>query len=423
MFEHPCSAPGHLTLHRRHKLTDRCPVAAMDADPQPARADFELRESDTCVSKSSSMDSGQDSGYGSSHGLDCGVTTTGEMGTEQAQATTTGPQQPPATPGLPGPVQRRFKGLPIFDPSLDQFQRYDEILRYITPALDGGLRKRARLGIRSKARRIDLVRLIVAGETQETARPYVVFFCNSDVGNIIKTLLDQSKFQELLQVDGRQDLSFQYQIIHDGVRLTFEGSHYSVEFPKHDPACLTYCGLPIRLRCGDSETARKATLGGILQITLGRGAPTFYAMTAGHFLDDWEGNDENQPLESLPNDYETESHLDPSLVDDHSQVTTTFLEDISETLSSWGFSLSKRYKGLITAYLSQESRSEAHFQYYDWALVALDGWKPNIVLEEGASEPGYIQGCSKYLLNQETGKRVKITIDPHRGRNLLAGHC
>jgi hypothetical protein len=333
------------------------------------------------------------------------------------------PSQPsrPETPVCPDALRRVgrriFNGLPILDPSNQQQQRYSDILRYITPALNISLKKRPRLSLRPRPRRIDAVRLVVSGDTQEAARPYIVFFCTEDVGKVIKELLDQPSYQEILKVDGQTDVSFLYEIIHGGIRLTFYESRYSAEAPSESAETLTNCGTPLRLYPKDSQMWRRATLGGVLEATSLTGAITYYAMTAGHFLDDWDSTSDEHEPETAPEEHGSDALSQTFKSSPRNALESN--EDLHSTTppithtSPWEFKRSKRYASLITPWTSGNSTTET-FKYFDWAVFPLghNEWSPNSFLRSGATQPAFI--CDHQRNSTSAGRRVAI-ITASRG--------
>lgn len=315
-------------------------------------------------------------------------------------------------PNPPSPAQRRFRGLPIFNPTELQVQRYNDILQHISPALEGALKKRPKLiavTSRHKLKRIDAVRLVVAGGSQDTARPYIVFLCNLDVGRTIRSLLNRTTYQDLLKVHGRDDLSFLYEIIQDSVQVMFGNYRYSVDTPcKYwDQWKPTYCGIPVRLHRGDGdETRGRSTLGGIICVSQ-PGFVKYYAMTAGHFFDGWdeaaepqsEDDVESGSEEDISKDGEADGGGIPNPKDHHNESKDPpAMPSEAESPSPWDSDDFETTPGAPTAGHCRDFEYSDESLYFDWAPWQANPWQPKsslAVMQMGKSKSKPINDHSK----------------------------
>lgn len=334
-----------------------------------------------------------DSGYGSITADDCldmssEYSQRARQSSQRAEASLptraqgTQSQPPPANAG-----QRTFDGQIIFDPNQAQIQRYHEILAYITQPLNNCLQKRGKWTSRPKTKRVDAVRLVVMGTSRENAKPHIVFFCSPDVEKVIKDFMGKSAYIQIFQAEDQLEMAFSYRVVPSGIMLRFSLSQYSAEIPDEDSpyadiARATNCGTPIRLCNGESNEWRRATLGGVLKVVTEPGALTYYAMTAGHALDDWDDMIDGHQTAAFEKD-KAEDHVGvlPALqsVDKTAPFAT---QRSSGAISAWDFVRPKRYGDLVTAGSNSSTPSDLH--YFDWALFKLDHWKPNTVVKADA---------------------------------------
>lgn len=287
--------------------------------------------------------------------------------------------------------QRTFDGQVVVDATMIQVQRYNEILEYITPPLNRCLQQRGKLRARSKSKRVDAVRLIVMGPDRETARPNIVFFCSPGVEKVIKELLEKPAYQKIFQGEGQDDISFSYRAVSSGITLRSSRSQFSVEIPdvgfmSANGIGNTSCGTPIRLYNRDLEEWRRATLGGVLKVTAKSGEFEYYAMTAGHFLDDWEDDNDQATDSDLEED---EIYVESSYgvqVDDKAPSIASAAS--SEEASPWDFGQSMRIGDLVTAHSKSSTPFTKH--YFDWALFKLDKREMNAVMRESETAPSLV---------------------------------
>jgi len=265
-------------------------------------------------------------------------------------------QRPPPTA-----TQRTFEGLTIFNPNQPQVERYNAILDYIVQPLNESLQKRGKLlaSLKPKTKGVTAIRLVVMGQCQENAKPYMVVFCTPELHGKVEETMAKPTYQEILRVDGQPNLSFSYKVISRGARLRYSLEQFRVDIPAvHDHCDRTDCGVPIRLYKVDDIPGRyrRATLGGVLRVTT-NGLVKFHGMTAGHSIDDWD---------------DAKDGAEDGLA----------IEPRSWT-SPWEFVRAKKYTDVSTGH-SQFGRDQRD-QYFDWALFPMDDWQPNFTEEMNGS--------------------------------------
>lgn len=257
----------------------------------------------------------------------------------------------------PIPQHPAFQGWHIFDATPRQTQRFHEILDYITLPLNNCLRSRTRLGIRTRTKKVNAVRLAVAGPDRATARPFIVFFCGPDTNKVIRDFLEKPAYKQFFDTREEPELSFLYKIISDGVRLRCSPRAYAEIPDNHLDNKATNCGTPIRLYHGVSDTWGRSTLGGVLKATFPSRTVVYYAMTAGHFLDSSPDDDWGDAVD-FDEDVDKES------------------TGRSQGSPPWSFQPSRTYTNVITP-CTEDDIAVGYFEYLDWALFPLDHWSPN----------------------------------------------
>ncbi|KAK4450963.1 hypothetical protein QBC34DRAFT_378788 [Podospora aff. communis PSN243] len=238
---------------------------------------------------------------------------------------------------------------------------------------------------------------------------YIVFFCTEDVGKAVKELLKQQSFQDILKVEGPDSVSFLYETIHKGIKLAFYESQYSAEAPSDSAGPWgTSCGMPLRLYPNDPNVWRRATLGGVLEATSPTHDIGYYAMTAGHFLDNWDDSSDEQEYERNlggrgsqdPSQSLKSSPRDVPGTNEDTHSTSYLAQDTSP----WNFGRPKRYAGLITGNPTRET-----LKYFDWTVFRLDRdeWNPNSFVRTGARYPSFI--CD-HRRNSVASARKRVAI-------------
>ena len=282
--------------------------------------------------------------------------------------------------------QRTFDGLTVFNPSQAQAQRYHEILGYITQPLNNCLKKRRRLGRRHRPRRVDAVRLIVMGTDQDSAKPYIVFFCNSDVEKTINDMLEKPAYQQIFRAGGVEEVSFCYRTVQSGITLRLSDSKYRVEVAQNEDHTMPVCGAPIRLYHRDSEEWRRATLGGVLKVEPGAFRTYYYGMTAGHLFGYSSNNYHDQASDyrepAIPDKSLEHKMAGPEVIGSRADTNLCATYNPSSTSSPWDFQDSKSYEDFTIASADVTLLSDSC--YFDWALFKLDQVQLNYFSQVGS---------------------------------------
>ncbi|KAG7288731.1 hypothetical protein NEMBOFW57_005087 [Staphylotrichum longicolle] len=181
-----------------------------------------------------------DSGYGSS---------------ESTLATTTGPEKSRSKPTLsvfpktvPTDVQNRFNDLRVL----------------YAPALLEAVAK-------TKARNISM-KLKYLGQSEETAKLYIVVQCDPGIVKKVERFLSQKHVLEDLGSDFLVD-------VRGGTLLSLSGS-VTIGIWGILEAKATFCGMPILISSGDAR--QRATFGGLISVAMTRKRTVLYGVTAAH---------------------------------------------------------------------------------------------------------------------------------------------
>ncbi|CAI6331987.1 unnamed protein product [Periconia digitata] len=209
------------------------------------------------------------------------------------------------------------------------------------------------------------MKLKYMGESEPTARLYIVIQCERRISRRVNKFFAQEHVAEELNPD------FRVHVIPTGpLRLT---SCEKLEVLGNiADSRSTLCGMPIEI--GGERAPRIATLGGLIMVTAQE--KTVYGLTAGHslvnFVNDSSNRDSNrEDINSGCDDEDTdagyESAQQSSPNQEHSCVSTSRLPCSMDNI------------GRVVANSFQSTENTCN---HDWALVALDreDWAPNYLV-------------------------------------------
>jgi hypothetical protein len=130
------------------------------------------------------------------------------------------------------------------------------------------------------------IRIHDLGENEIVAAPYLVVRCSPNWCRRVRNLLKSKRVRELFDEQGLKMI-----VLEHPPRMTSAALDIDVCLSNTPTSNqITFCGSPILLvdkTHGPSrDPKRKATFGGIIEVTLADGSSTRYGMTAGHAIED-----------------------------------------------------------------------------------------------------------------------------------------
>jgi hypothetical protein len=246
------------------------------------------------------------------------------------------------------------------------------------------------------------MRLKVLGVNEASAAPWIVIMCDKSISKKVKQYFEQPLVKQAYQPCHTDcDLPYFDIFVLDRapkpIAATDNADIYGRDLVGSADIA-TWCGTVIRL--GSDETARLATIWGLVQVLDETGESTLYGMTAGHALFNDEVNNPREYSASLEDDVdeepkadsspwlqqEGEFELDLELDEDSPELdggpknsAASAGEAVQEERQTWSklgqvFASSRDYEAL-----------EADL---DWALIKIDhpaGDRPNLLQRDAPS--------------------------------------
>jgi hypothetical protein len=203
-------------------------------------------------------------------------------------------------------VPRKVTHLKVFDKEICQTSqnRFKDLSELFNKKLYKFLNEGTKTGIGDIS-----IKLKVLGESETTARPWIVIQCRKDVEKRVKRFFNQREVLSEYQPP-ETDVSFpSFKILvqtHPPVRKAAAGNiDIYARNAQDDTHALTMCGMIIRPDQADSNCI--ATLGGLIKVAASETEFVLYGMTAGHIVDK---DVSRQDLCDCSDDQSTESEID-----------------------------------------------------------------------------------------------------------------
>ncbi|KAJ4854854.1 uncharacterized protein T069G_10412 [Trichoderma breve] len=301
-----------------------------------------------------------------------------------------------SVPSAPTPIA----GFAEFDKSVDNatISRF----RHVHSLLEKPLLEYIRSTIRKKQCPIS-IRLMVLGRSEDDAKPCIVVLCPEQQSKKVRKFFDKKSVRALrLPEDGQP--SFEVFVVGREPETKQAEGDIDVLIPIVDESegytSETYCGAPIVIRQA-SGVDKRCTFGGVIKVSWSNGEIKLYGLTVGHILlDDLEdelttGTESDQSrcsddwvFELSDSDSEDESYDSAEEeLDDEAEPLCTMDElplALPDVSSSWAAdelskigSISKdspRYRSAAT-----DTKYDEPEAYYDWALIDMISYKPNLI--------------------------------------------
>ncbi|PNP55511.1 hypothetical protein THARTR1_04341 [Trichoderma harzianum] len=302
-----------------------------------------------------------------------------------------------SVPSAPTPIA----GFAEFDKSVDNttISRF----RHVHSLLEKPLLEYIRSTIRKKNCPIS-IRLMVLGRSEDDAKPCIVVLCPEQQSKKVRKFFDKKSVRALrLPEDGQP--SFEVFVVGREPETKQAEGDIDVLIPIVDESDgytnETYCGAPIVIR-QTSGVDKRCTFGGVIKASWSNGEIKLYGLTVGHVLlddleddltgstesdesrcsDDWvfelsDSDSEDESCDSAEEKVEEEEAEPLSMMNEvQLALPDASLPWAADELSKIG-SISKdspRYRSAATDTLYDEPEA-----YYDWALIDMISYKPNLI--------------------------------------------
>jgi hypothetical protein len=255
------------------------------------------------------------------------------------------------------------------------------------------------------------MKCMILGESEATAKPWIVILCDSLVSKRVKKFFDQTWVKEECHPSDPKEPRFDY-IVHNRAPRPIAG--FSVDvfglLSGQSHAHITSCGRLLQVSFG--EDARLATLGGILKLHFDYGSQLL-GLTAGHVLmeerydcspdtssddedeDEIEDEDDEDDALSVEQEDEDGTCAIPTQIyelnlGDESGYVGGFdvkrgpsAEDLNVALAAVPIDMDQVWHKVGHLY-AKSSKSVASGANLDWALLELDDMKlvkPNLLVD------------------------------------------
>lgn len=301
-----------------------------------------------------------------------------------------------SVPSAPTPIA----GFAEFDKSVDNatISRF----RHVHSLLEKPLLEYLRSTIRKKQCPISM-RLMVLGRSEDDAKPCIVVLCPEQQSKKVRKFFDKKSVRALrLPEDGQP--SFEVFVVGREPETKQAEGDIDVLIPIVDESegytSETYCGAPIVIRQA-SGVDKRCTFGGFIKASWSNGEIKLYGLTVGHILlddleDDLAASTESDQskcsddwiFELSDSDREDESCDSADEEQDHEAEPLCTMDELPLALpdasSSWAAdelskigSISKdspRYRSVAI-----DTKYDEPEAYYDWALIDMISYKPNLI--------------------------------------------
>ncbi len=265
-------------------------------------------------------------------------------------------------------------------------------------------------------------RLLVLGEIDTETAPYLVVFCAPKLYERVHDVLKSSPVRDLYDPADQSIPRLKVKVIKHAPRMTASLLKIDVCYNRIAAVDqITFCGTPILLvdqsRGTSSVRKRKATLGGVIEVTFEGGKTTHYGMTAGHAVEDVLRNGILHGLESDYTDYS----------DDDGDMQR------QDPFEAWDNSQIARFAGILDNKSLPGVVSGSICPSHDWGLLEIDDPKPNVLSNLTTSEnmePRQLVVATRPAFEDELSDPVIMmgAHGPKKGRlsslvgSILIGH-
>ncbi|RYC60051.1 hypothetical protein CHU98_g6171 [Xylaria longipes] len=287
-------------------------------------------------------------------------------------------------------------------------------------------------------------RLAMMGTSENDAQPHIAVFCQPEQKRLIQAFVKKDIVVDIYRPKDLDAPSFEVIVFGNAPRLRLSESNIEVITDAGNlPATPrdTLCGIPISFQHPNGQR-RNATLGGIIKVVTAKGSIELLGMTAGHVLDEWHHDSDEDMLDARSPQNTNPAFPSPPQ-DDGSFVNETNEDEYSDYEldyipfsefpgalvedegALWDFQNLTILGEVID--VSKEDAIRSAGQRYDWALFRPILYKmnrvpanPKVQLSICNKRPGTVKNRRVTVLSSPTGCKVgSILSEP--GRILLGG--
>lgn len=288
--------------------------------------------------------------------------------------------------------ERRVTKLRLFDreiPQLTQHRFHDLHELFEVPLCDYLIKAKVKPNPIS-------IKLKVLGESEATAKPWIVVLCNKTVSKKIRQFFNQQQIKAAYQPSNPDSFLPSFEVfVCDRPPRPMAGTEIYIDYDETG----TICGRSIKV--GEAHQSRFATLGGVIKVIKPTGIITLHGMTAGHILaqqplgqDSFdqveycdEKDEEDEGFYSAEEEYELDDSFDSD--EEVQEIPTT--GDRARSVSQ-----STQLEGLwpkIGCVSAASNEGTGTGNDLDWALIDFDkptDYRPNLLTLAGREEKAAI---------------------------------
>lgn len=273
------------------------------------------------------------------------------------------------------------------------------------------------------------IKLQVLGESEATAKPWIVVLCNGTVSKKVKQFFNQRHVKSEYQpCSANSDFPFLRVVVCDRPpRPMAATSVTDIYGDSRDTAVpvTTLCGKVIKVI--ELDDPRFATLGGVVKITTWEKDNILFGMTAGHIVAQAQSEED----ELTPNEHGVEGEMEKSYFS-RNEEEDGFEEDGFELDLAFQDDELKSDKGPTTAFSQEQiqsskqdlwqkighvlltsSETKMDKQNLDWALIALDDptvYRPNLLVGPDVGQKDCVCGELRELSSKTEGTKPDQSV-------------
>ncbi|KAI0458939.1 hypothetical protein F5B21DRAFT_527756 [Xylaria acuta] len=292
-------------------------------------------------------------------------------------------------------------------------------------------------------------RLAMMGTSESDAQPHIAILCQPEQKRLIQAFVKKDIVVDIYRPKDLRVPVFEVIVFGNAPRLRLSESNIEVLTDAENVSATprdTLCGIPISFQHPNGHR-RNATFGGIIKVVTARGSIELLGMTAGHVLDRWDHDSDEDMLDasSPQNTYPASPSMlegDGSFISGVTETAETNEDEyceyeldypfsefpgalVEDGGESWDFQNPAILGELIDVFKEDAIRSAG--QCYDWALFRPILYNMNRVPANPKAQlricdkrPGTIENRPVIMMGGPTGCKVgSILSEP--GRILLKG--
>lgn len=232
------------------------------------------------------------------------------------------------------------------------------------------------------------LRLMVLGQTEETAKAWMVVLCRETRTKRVRKFFEQQHVKNVIRPVDPSIPSFEVLVIGQSPKTRGAAIDVCIDNSGNLEALnATLCGASIKLVKDDDS--QFGTCGGLIKLTSHDGNYNLYGITAGHLVDQLKGNFDLDPIEAdddsdSEDEDEDEDLRIPGNPSDkrESPVLRPACRLENPLLFETPLAKPESWNSIGQIFAPSVAKLPQHPHYYDWALIGVDdrhNYHPNLL--------------------------------------------